>query len=458
MSRPDSDRRAIPSVDKVLKALSPKELPRPLVISVVRESLEAIRRKGEVPEFGSIISRIDGELRILELSRIQPIVNGTGIVVHTNLGRAPLAPEVLQSLSEIGPAYSNLEIELPTGNRGSRGRYLELCLAILCQAEHATVVNNCAAALVLVLRHFTSGARKNVIISRGELIQIGGGFRIPEILESTGARLREIGTTNRTTLEDYERAIDEKTALILKVHRSNFFMEGFVESPLTEEISLLANSQHIPLIEDLGSGALADTSEIASLEHEPTPAEVLNRGVDLVCFSGDKLMGGPQAGIIAGKQESVEALKKEPFFRALRCDKLILTALQTTAELYLKKNGEPPIPVVRILRQPVEKLRERAEGIRQGLQDLSTPTYISESESQIGGGALPRSTVESVTIDLAPTKLSLEQLASELRQGNPPVVGYITENRYRLDLRTIFENQDASLISALRSVLEICRS
>ena len=457
MTEPDSDRRAIPSVDKIIPALASKELPHPVVLSVVREYLDTIRGKGKIPAFDSIVTQIRKELKTLELSRIQPTVNGTGVVVHTNLGRAPLAPQVVRYLTEIGSAYSNLEIDLPTGNRKDRGRYLEHCLAMLCQAEKAIVVNNCAAALVLVIRHFTSGDRKCVIISRGELIQIGGGFRIPEMLESTGACLREVGTTNQTTVEDYEKAIDRETALILKVHRSNFAMEGFVESPMREEISLLANANRLPLVEDLGSGALADTAQTASLEHEPTPAEVLQRGVDLVCFSGDKLMGGPQAGIIAGKEEIVDVLKREPLFRALRCDKLILAALQSTAELYLDQKNGQRIPVLRMLCEPVAKLRKRAESIAQSLEDLPIEIQINDGESQIGGGALPRSSVPSLTIDLAPTATSLEKLASGLRQENPPVIGYISNQRLRLDLRTVFESQDESLSRAIRSVLGIGR-
>src|SRR5205814_10564802 len=217
--------------------------------------------------------------------------------------------------------------------RGHRATYLERNLALLCGAEAATVVNNCAAALILVLRHFTV-TKKEVVISRGELIQLGGGFRIPEILEASGAKLREVGTTNKTSLSDYAKNIGKQTALILKVHRSNFFMGGFVESPATEEIAALAKKKRVRFVEDLGSGAMVETETLATIEHEPTPGEVLKRGVDLVCFSGDKLLGGPQAGIIAGKAGQVAALKKEPFFRAVRCDKLILSALQTTVDCY----------------------------------------------------------------------------------------------------------------------------
>lgn len=458
MTNPDSNRRTIPSVNKIIQALASKELPYEIVLSVVREHLNIIRKKRKIPDFDLIVTQIREELTAIELSRIKPTVNGTGVIVHTNLGRAPLAPQVVQYISEIGQAYSNLEMDLSTGNRGNRGQYLELCLSILCRSESATVVNNCAAALILIIRHFTSGDQKSVIISRGELIQIGGGFRIPEILESSGAYIREVGTTNRTTVKDYEKAINQDTALILKVHRSNFAMEGFVESPTTEDIKLLANTYRLPLIEDLGSGALVDTARSTSLEHEPTPAEVLRQGVDVVCFSGDKLMGGPQAGIIAGKEEIVDALKKEPFFRALRSDKLILAALQSTAELYLNQQTKQEIPVLQMLHEPIEKLRKRGEKIARSLKDLPIKIHIKDGESQIGGGALPKSSIPSVTIDLAPTAKSLELLKSELRQGNPPVIGYISNQYLRLDLRTVFESQDESLACAIRSALGSTRA
>ena len=263
-------------------------------------------------------------LRELRASRIQPVINGTGIIIHTNFGRAPLGSAVIETLSKIASNYNNLEYSLIGGARSVRAAYLEQSLALLCGAEAATVVNNNAAALVLILQYFCDPSRRipallprrnepeqrrknEVIISRGELIQIGGGFRIPEILESSGAMLREVGTTNKTSLRDYARAITRATAMILKVHRSNFYMDGFVESPPTEEIAKLARQKRVPFVEDLGSGAVIETQAIAGLEHEPTPAEVIRRGVDLVCFSGDKLLGGPQAGIIAGNAARIAA-------------------------------------------------------------------------------------------------------------------------------------------------------
>ncbi|PYL16478.1 MAG: L-seryl-tRNA(Sec) selenium transferase [Verrucomicrobia bacterium] len=296
-------RRAIPSVTKVLDSLGKIDLPRPVVVTIVRQELSRIRAKGEIPEFRSIVDLVRGSLKQLRASRLQPVINGTGIVIHTNVGRAPLAPEAVQALKEVGSAYSNLEYDLVTGERGRRGTYIENTLALLCGAEAATVVNNCAAALVLIVQHFTRN-KPEIVISRGEMVQIGGGFRIGEILGATGATLREVGATNKTTLADYMRTINRQTAMILKVHRSNFFMSGFVESPSSAAIAGLARKKRVPFVQDLGSGAMVATEEFGIPEHEPTPAEALKDGADLVCFSGDKLFGGPQAGIIVALRQT----------------------------------------------------------------------------------------------------------------------------------------------------------
>src|SRR6184192_1944476 len=353
-------RRDIPAVSKVLDALSDYDLPRPLIIDVLRRELLKVRAKAETPEFESIVDLVRGSIERLRASRLQPVINGTGIVIHTNFGRAPLAPEAICALSEIGPAYSNLEYDVVTGERGRRATYIENALAFLCGAEAAAVVNNCAAALVLFVRHFATNELE-VVISRGEMVQIGGGFRIGEIIEATGAKLREVGATNKTTLDDYEDAVGPNTALILRVHRSNFFMSGFVESPLSAELAALARKKRVPFVEDLGSGAMVATEEFGIPEHEPTPAEALKDGADLVCFSGDKLFGGPQAGIIAGKKRFVAALKREPLFRALRCDKLVFAALQATIDLHLDQSGG--IPAIALLQVSEEELRARAAAI-----------------------------------------------------------------------------------------------
>jgi L-seryl-tRNA(Ser) seleniumtransferase len=440
--------RKIPSVDKVVGEIGDCDLPRRVVVDVVRHELGLLRAEKKIPNFSGLMSRIRAAIAALRLATIQPVINGTGIVIHTNFGRAPLARAAIESMSEVATNYNNLEYDLASGERGHRATYLENNLALLCGAEATTIVNNCAAALILILRHFTA-KRKEVIISRGELIQIGGGFRIPEILEASGAKLREVGTTNKTSVNDYARALGTDTALILKVHRSNFFMGGFVESPSTEALAKLARAKRIPLVEDLGSGAIVATEKLGGIEHEPTPNETLKRGVVLVCFSGDKLFGGPQAGIIAGRRRNIAALKREPFFRALRCDKLILTALQATTDLCLAGNSSE-LPALALLKNPVEELRARAETLAAQIRDAA----IGEGKARVGGGSLPRAIIPSITLDLLPKKISLDDFSARLRRGSPPIVGYIAGGKFKLDLRTIFPRQDAQLVSALRSAAQ----
>jgi L-seryl-tRNA(Ser) seleniumtransferase len=442
--------RAIPSVDKVLRALGDTGLPGPVVVEAVRRHLKALRSKKAVPSAAAVLADIRSSLQGLRASRLTPVINGTGILVHTNLGRAPLGPDSIRALSAIGANYSTLEYALVAGARGGRAAYLEHCLAILCGAEAATVVNNNAAALLLILRHFCGEASPEVVISRGELLQIGGGFRIPELLEASGARLREVGTTNHTSCRDYARAIGPATALILKVHRSNFFMDGFVESPSTEELAALARSKRVPFVEDLGSGAVVQTQGIEGLEHEPTPAEVVRRGVDLACFSGDKLFGGPQAGIIVGRRRMVDALKREPLFRALRCDKLVLSALEATVDSYLR--GDARIPVLEMMRVTGEELRERAARMIAALDGLPLAVRIGVGSSRIGGGTLPRSALASVTVDVKHPTLGAQDLAARLRERPVPVIGYVSRGSVRLDLRTVYPQQDADVISALVAV------
>ncbi len=456
-------RRQIPAVATVLDALGRCDLPRPMVVNVIRRKLSEIRTENEVPEFELIIALVSRSLDELRASRLQPVINGTGIIIHTNFGRAPLANDAIRAVNEIGWAYSNLEYGLATGERGPRGGYIEKALALLCGAEAATVVNNCAAALVLIVRHFTrptsnaqlrklsrAGNRTEVVISRGELVQIGGGFRIGEIIEATGAELREIGATNKTTIHDYARAIGPNTAMILKVHRSNFFMSGFVESPSSEEISALARKKRIPFIEDLGSGAIVATEQFGIADHEPTAAEALKSCVDLVCFSGDKLFGGPQAGIIAGKKRLIAELKREPMFRALRCDKLCLGALQATIDCHLNQMTAE-IPTLAALQISENELRARAATIRSGLHGLPLKFAIGCGKAKAGGGTLPKSNLSSVTIDIIPKNSSLADFAATLRASNPPVIGYIADGRFKLDLRTIFPQQDDVVIQAIRA-------
>jgi L-seryl-tRNA(Ser) seleniumtransferase len=318
----------------------------------------------------------------------------------------------------------------------------------LCEAPAATVVNNCAAALMLVIRLFAGHRERNeVLISRGELVQIGGGFRVPEILRASGARLREVGTTNRTTPDDYQSAIGERSAFILCVHRSNFYMAGFVQSPTVQELSDLARPVGLPLVVDLGSGATFPTKQLGGGEQEPIVAQTLAQGADLVTFSGDKLLGGPQAGIIAGETKAVASLKRHPLFRALRCDKLTLAALEATVELHLS-GREMEIPVRRMLAIPLAELESRAQRIVSALAEVGIPAAIGKSEAQVGGGSLPRTLIPSICVELADDSTA-PLLADRLRLGNPPIIGIIRDRRLRLDLRTVAAEQDELLVTAV---------
>ena len=445
MAKTNPTLRAIPGVDTLLEAVADCPLPRPLVVNTIRAELAAIRKAENIPDADAITETIRQRLDDLALSRLQPVINGTGVVVHTNLGRAPIAPPT-------NTGYTNLEIDLTTGRRGKRAAYVEQCLAELCGAEAAMVTNNCAAALVLIVRQLTA-TKKEVVISRGELVQIGGGFRIPDILETSDAVLREIGTTNRTNLEDYVKAICADTGLLLKVHRCNFFMDGFVASPNRRELAALARKKRVPFVEDLGSGVLLPTEDWAEGHHETTPREVLKAGTDLVCFSGDKMLGGPQTGIIAGKKKHIAALKKHPFFRALRCDKLILTALQDAAETYLRAEGES-LPLNQALQADPTTLKRRANKLARALADLPLQVTVREGASQVGGGALPQATLPSITLDLVPDDMALKEFATRLRRAALPVIGVIQGQRFRLDLRTVFPEQDKALTQSIQTIFQ----
>ena len=439
--------RAIPAVGKVVEAVGDLDLPRPMLIALVRRELANCRAAPEIPDFAQITRRILGAAVRLRGTRLQSLINGTGVILHTNFGRAPLGPAAVRAVAEIACAYNTVEYDLNTGGRGQRAVYLEHALSLLCQSEAATVVNNCAAALVLIVRHFTK-KKPEVIISRGELVQIGGGFRIGEIVEASGARLREVGATNKTTIGDYAAAIGADTGFILRVHQSNFYLGGFTDAPPNDEIAKLARSRRVPFVADLGSGALLATEKLGLVEHEPTPGETLKRGADLVCFSGDKLLGGPQAGLIAGKACLIAALKREPLFRALRCDKLVFAALEATADAHLRKDWQE-IPVLALLQMSTEELRARAAALVRRLRTLPLALGVVESKAEIGGGALPRSEIPSVALALSSKALSPNELAIRLRCATPAVVGYIARGKFRIDLRTVFPAQDDLLAAAL---------
>ena len=456
----------IPAVDKVLVALDKAgdlpPLPQPLVTKLVRDTVDEMRKgvkKGELEagEFEETLAMIRGQIDSLYRSRIHPVINATGVCIHTNQGRSPLAAQVVEAIAGVGRNYNNIELNLDSGERGKRGGYLETCLATLIDAEAATVTNNCAAALILMLKHLANGEKNEVVISRGELVEIGGGFRVPEIMEASGAKLVEVGATNKTTLSDYENAIGPKTGMLLKVHRSNFWMGGFTEEPSTEDLVDLGKKHDLAVVEDLGSGAMVRTEDLAPIPHEPSATEVLRRGVDLVCVSGDKLFGGPQAGIIAGRADLVAGIKKEPFFRALRCDKMILTGLQETVSAYLSAGSEDPdLPLIGMLSASVENdLRPRAEAIHGKLTELeSLDVRIVETIARCGGGTMPKAEIPSLALDLRPKNFSVTHLAAGLRKTAVPIMGYTAEDGYRLDLRTVFPEQDSILVNNL---LDFCR-
>ena len=450
MSKADLSR--LPAVEKTLQALDNVDLPRPIILNVVRQSIKELRADPEkIPEFNDYINAIRVELEALARTRISSVINGTGVLIHTNMGRSPLPDRAADRLCSIATNYNNLELDLNTGERGNRAAYLEKCLALVSGSESATSVNNCASALVIILRHFVRGNKKRVIISRSQLVEIGGGFRIPDILLASGAILHEIGTTNKTTVKDYENAISDETALILKVHQSNFYMGGFIENAETEELAQLAKKKGVPFCEDLGSGAVVNTEEFGPVNHEPTPSEILAKGVDLLCYSGDKLLGGPQAGIIAGRSELVEGIKKEPFFRALRCDKLILSMLEEVTESYLR--GITEVPILDMLSSTTDQLNTRAESIVNSLKELPLSACIGKGESRIGGGTMPKSTIPSITIDLQPENISISRLAENLRFNTTPVMGYVADGQFKIDLRTIFSRQDKDLLDAIKKAV-----
>ncbi len=453
--------RELPSVEKIANSLSKLiTLPKPLIIGFVRRELDSWRQQildGTEATRSEIEASITENLNHFAASKLKPVINGTGVLIHTNLGRSPLGKTAANALHEIATGYSNLEFNLPEGTRGKRAGYLETALACLLDAEAATAVNNCAAALIVILRHLANGEKNEVIVSRGELVEIGGGFRIPEILETSGAKLVEVGATNKTHLSDYANAITPNTALILKVHRSNFYMGGFTAEPEVSELSALAHEHGFPLVEDIGSGALMNTDELAPIDHEPTPQAALKNGIDLVCFSGDKLLGGPQSGIIAGKAELVAGIKKEPFFRAVRCDKLILTVLQESIDEYLRTQSNPSqtdIPTLRNLAETKENLQVRADQILSKVGNLSKAEItITESIATTGGGTMPTSQIPSIALSISPTGISLNKLSRSLRTGTPAIVGYTDQDKFCLDLRTIFPWQDEAIASQLNMTL-----
>lgn len=449
----------LPSVEKVTQSLETElTLPKPLITQFVRAEIQQWRQTlldGQDASQEDIINSIKNNLYAFSLSRLQAVINATGVLIHTNLGRSPLGIRSAKTLQQISAGYCNLEFNLEDGQRGKRAGYIETALATLLGAESAIAVNNCAAALVLALRYFTKGEKKEVIVSRGELVEIGGGFRIPDIMETSGATLVEVGATNKTHLSDYEKAINNNTALILKVHRSNFYIEGFTDEPSITEMRDLAKTHNIPLMQDIGSGAVMNTDELAPIDHEPTPQKSIKDGVEVICFSGDKLLGGPQSGILAGSSEHILGIKTEPFFRAVRCDKLILATLQECIDSYLESLSSKDtsnIPMLEFMRKSPEEIKARESKVVNALGKVNAEISIIKSIARTGGGTMPKAEIPSYAILIKPNNLSLNKFAKLLRL-NSQIVGYTSEDGYCFDLRTVFPEQDEAIIKALKSLL-----
>jgi L-seryl-tRNA(Ser) seleniumtransferase len=421
--------RDLPSVDELARAVDD-----PLAVGAARAILARAREEitaGFDP--GDLVERLGAELEAARRPALRRTLNATGVVVHTNLGRAPLADAALERIREVGRGYSNLEYDLTTGTRGSRQDHVAALLRRLTGAEAALVVNNNAAALLLALAALAEG--REVVVSRGELIEIGDGFRIPDVLERSGARLVEVGTTNRTRATDYERAIGPDTALLLRVHQSNFRLVGFTELPAVEELAGVAGRHGLPLVDDLGSGVLVELPE------EPSARQSLEAGADLVCFSGDKLLGGPQAGIVVGRAELVERLRRHPLQRALRADKLTLAALEGTLGLYLEpERALQEVPVLRMLFEPLDAVRARAERLA-GLVEGT----VEETVGRVGGGALPLAELPSFACAIE------EELAAGLRAGDPPVIGIVRDGRLMLDCRTVSDTEVDEVAAVVRA-------
>ena len=442
MSADPGTLRRLPSVDQVVRALVERpevaEVARPRLTALVRETLAveraAVRERDQPPaDVATLVERLVGAIRQAGLFSLRPVINATGVVLHTNLGRSLLSPLARERVAAVGGAYSNLEIDLVSKERGSRYSHVEALLRRLTGAEDALVVNNCAGAALLVLATLAAG--HEAIVSRGELVEIGGGFRVPDVMKQSGARLVEVGTTNRTRRSDYESALTPDTGVLMKVHRSNFAVVGFTEEVETKELAGLGRARGVPVFVDLGSGALVPlTGE--GLTDEPTVPATVAAGADVVAFSGDKLLGGPQAGIIVGRAALLARVKKHPLTRALRIDKMTVAALEATLELY--RDGRPEaVPTYRLLTQPPESLRARAERLLALLAVKGVKARVAPTSGQVGGGAMPLARLPSFACIL--TVGEPAAFLEYLREADVPVIGRISDGEVVLDVRCLAE-------------------
>ncbi|MFT5302905.1 MAG: L-seryl-tRNA(Ser) seleniumtransferase [Mariniblastus sp.] len=455
--------RNLPSVSQLLESPQLKQMVESVnhnvVVEGVRKALDDLRSQvstatGEVsiPTPAELADKIANWLKSEESPYLRPVVNGTGIILHTGLGRAPLAQEALAAVVEISRGYASVEIDVKTGERGQRIKAVERLLCELTGAEAAAIVNNNAAATMLTLSALAAGTE--VIVSRGQLIEIGGSYRLPDVMECSGAKLREVGTTNKTHLEDYERAIGDQTGALLKVHPSNFEIVGFTKTVSTKEMADLAATHRLPMIDDVGSGALLDFAQFGLMD-EPIVAQSLKDGADVVLFSGDKLIGGPQCGIIIGKQKYINKILKNPLMRAMRVDKMTLAALAATLRLYRDpEQAQQQVPILRMLSMPAENLKLRATKIAQQIGHLPfiESCDVVEDQSMLGGGSLPTQKIPTWCVAISPAGQSLNKLAHQLRNSNPSVMGRIQKERLFLDLRTIQPCQDMDLVTVFESL------
>jgi L-seryl-tRNA(Ser) seleniumtransferase len=442
--------RDLPSIDQLLQISNQliNEYGRPLTIDALRLTLDEARARFKVkPEAGLpstdvILSQAESYLAAWTAPTLLPVINATGVILHTNLGRAPLSPATIAAMKEAAENYSTLEYDLEKGQRGSRLIHAEAILQKLTGAEAAVVVNNNASAVLLVLSALAN--KKRVVISRTQLVEIGGGFRVPDVMKQSGAKLVEVGATNKVRSSDYKEALEEPAALIMRAHRSNFKIVGFTEEPELKEIVDVAHHANVPVLDDLGSGALLDTARYG-LAHEPTVGESLSAGVDLICFSGDKLLGGPQAGIILGKKDLIDKIKKHPMARAVRADKTCLAGITATLLHYLKDEAEREIPVWKMISLTGEQIQSRAEAWRETLGQGE----VIPSESTVGGGSLPEECLS--TYVLALTVRSPDKFLKKLRAANPPVIARTEDGKVLLDPRTVLN--DDLLLRSLKKAL-----
>lgn len=460
--------RRLPSVDALLllttQSPAGARIPKSIQIRAIRKTIGDLRQRIVVAD-DSVDAALLDQAQILtsvlrhaeQLNRrnLIPLINATGVIVHTNLGRSLLADTAIAQINQVAQQYSNLEYTLAEGHRGSRYSAVEDIICEISGAEAAMVVNNNAGAVLLSLNTLASG--REVIVSRGELVEIGGSFRIPDVMSKSGCLLKEVGTTNRTHRKDYAQAIGEETALLLKVHKSNYSVVGFSTEVSVKELVDLAREHQLPVMEDLGSGTFIDFSEHGLL-HEPTVQESVASGADVVTFSGDKLLGGPQGGIIVGKRALVEKIKQNPLARALRIDKLTLAALEGTLRLYRDpRRAITAIPTLRMMTMPMETIQARAEQLKTMLATLDDPclqVHIVERASRIGGGALPLQALPSRCVALTVTDHSANAIERHMRLGTPPIIGRIESDLYLLDVRTLLPNQFEPIVAALGSLLQ----